>query len=343
MNEQRLSELKERAVPFLRDTLRLSMEHGEGRRAVLITDDQSELSRSLSAAYRECLPEAVEIPFYDRTPEEVKETLAPLAPHDLVVLVQSASFRMPDMRLRVELFKRDVKVIEHTNLGRMLESESEIYIDSLAYDAAYYRGTGYSLKEKIDAARSATVESGEGNVLRFDSPLESAKLNIGDFSTLKNVGSQFPIGEVFTEAQDLESVSGRVRIYAFTDTSRKLNVPPIPITLVVEKGRVVDAINSTEDFEKVRDQIKADEGGEIWMRELGFGMNSAFSIERRVSDVGAFERVTGVHISLGAKHGVYKKPGFNPREARHHVDVFAVTERVLLDDSVIYDNGAWVA
>lgn len=343
MNERRHVELKERAIPYLRDTLRLSMDHSEGHRAVLITDNQSELSRALADAYQACLPDAVQIAFYDLTPDQVKETLAPLVPHDLVVLVQSGSFRMPDMRLRVELFKRDVKVIEHTNLGRMLESESEIYIDSLAYDAAYYRNVGYALKQKIDAARSAKVLSGEGHILSFDSPLESAKLNIGDFSTLKNVGSQFPIGEVFTEAQDLERVSGRVRIYAFTDMSRRLNVPPVPITLVVEKGRVVDALNSTPDFDEVRDQIKSDEGGEIWMRELGFGMNGAFSFDRRVSDVGAFERVTGVHISLGAKHGVYKKPGFNPREARHHVDVFAVTEKVLLDDAVVYNDGAWVA
>ncbi|MFT5733048.1 MAG: aminopeptidase, partial [Planctomycetota bacterium] len=30
------------------------------------------------------------------------------------------------------------------------------------------------------------------------------------------------------------------------------------------------------------------------------------------------------------------------KTARHHVDVFAVTERVLLDDDVIYKDGAWI-
>ncbi len=341
MDDARESVLTSRALPNVRNTLELSMLHTAAHQAIVITDDESELSRVLGAAYLECLPSARELRFYDLTPDQVKEALAPLVENDLVVLVQSGSFRMPDMRLRVELFKRNVKVIEHTNLARMLESESEAYIDSLAYDAEYYRGVGYALKAKMDAATSATVESG-GAALRFESPLEAAKLNIGDFSTLKNVGSQFPIGEVFTEAKHLEMVSGRVRIYAFTDLSRRLNIPPTPITLVVEKGRVVDAVDSTDDFEAVRAQITTDEG-EVWLRELGFGMNSAFSKERTVSDVGAFERVTGIHLSLGAKHGVYKKPGFNPREARHHVDVFAVTERVLLDEEVVFENGAWRA
>ena len=341
MDDARETELITRALPYIRDTLALSMLHDARHKAIVITDTESELSRVLAAAYLQCLPSAEELRFYERTPEEVKAELAPLVENDLVVLVQSGSFRMPDMRLRVELFKRNVKVIEHTNLGRMRESESEAYIDSLAYDAKYYQGVGYALKAKMDAASSATVESG-GAALRFDSALEAAKLNIGDFSTLKNVGSQFPIGEVFTEAKELEKVHGRVRIYAFTDLSRRLNMPQTPITLVVDRGRVIDAIDSTEDFEAVRAQITADEG-EVWLRELGFGMNSAFSPTRTVSDVGAFERVTGIHISLGAKHGVYKKAGFNPREARHHVDVFAVTERVLLDDEVVFENGAWRA
>jgi len=107
---------------------------------------------------------------------------------------------------------------------------------------------------------------------------------------------------VFTEARDLESVNGRVKIYGFTDTSLRLNVPSDPITLVVERGRIVAALGSTSEFDRVLGVIRADEG-EVWLRELGFGMNRAFSRDRRVADVGAFERVCGVHLSLGARHG----------------------------------------
>jgi hypothetical protein len=108
--------------------------------------------------------------------------------------------------------------------------------------------------------------------------------------------------------------------------------------VAVERGRVVGT-RATSEFDRFR-LIRADEG-EVWVRELGFGMNRAFSRDRRVGDVGAFERVCGVHLSLGARHGVYKKAHLNHRQVRYHVDSFVVTDRVLLDNKVVYAEGAW--
>jgi aminopeptidase len=323
----------------VRDTLTIAMEHTSHAAAVVVADSRTFLSRLLIGAYGECLPDARIISFDEVAPEAVKAAFAELAAGDLAVLIQSSVFRIPAFRTRVELYRRNIKVIEHSNLDRMQADELEHYIAALGYDPAYYRGVGHSLKARMDAARSARIES-DGEVLHFDSPLETAKLNIGDFAGLKNVGSQFPIGEAFTEARDLESVHGRVKIYGFTDTSLRLSVPARPITLVVERGRVVEALDATSAFDEVLTVIRADEG-EVWLRELGFGMNRAFSRDRRVTDVGAFERVCGVHLSLGARHGVYKKPHLNHREVRYHVDSFVVTDRVLLDDDVVYSDGAW--
>jgi len=50
----------------------------------------------------------------------------------------------------------------------------------------------------------------------------------------------------------------------------------------------------------------------------------------------------GIHLSLGAKHGVYQKPGFKRKDARFHIDVFAVTDAVYLDGERVYADGAWV-
>jgi aminopeptidase len=320
-------------------TLAIAMEHTPERAAVVVTDQRTELSRLLGQAYRECLPGARWLDFDVLEPEAVRAELEQLAENELAVLIQSSVFRIPEFRIRVELYRRNVKVMEHSNLERIEAGEVEHYVAALAYDPAYYREVGHALKSHMDKACSARIES-DGEVLRFDCPLEPAKLNIGHFAGLKNVGSQFPIGEVFTEARILENVNGRVKIYAFADTSFRLNAPPEPITMLVEHGRVVGALNSTGEFDKVLAAISADEG-EVWLRELGFGMNRAFSRERRVSDVGAFERVCGVHLSLGARHGVYKKPHLNPREVRYHVDSFVVTDRVLLDDQVVFADGAW--
>jgi aminopeptidase len=334
-----MSALASVASRNVRDTLTIALEHTDEHAALLVADERCELSRLLATAYAEGLPGARVMSFDEVTPEAVKAACLELNAGDLAVLIQSSVFRLPEFRTRVELFRRDIKVIEHCNLERIEAHEIEHYVAAMAYDSGYYRGVGHALKARMDAASTARVES-LGDSLRFDCPLELAKLNIGDFAGLKNTGSMFPIGEVFSEARDLTRVDGRVNIYAFADTSFRLNVPEAPITMVVERGRVIGALNSTDEFDRVLGLIRADEG-EVWLRELGFGMNRAFSRDRRVSDVGAFERVCGVHLSLGARHGVYKKPHLNPREVRYHVDTFVVTDRVLLDDDVVFAEGAW--
>jgi hypothetical protein len=329
------------ATAHLRDVLAIALEHGPGRRALVVFDGRTGLARALVEAYRRNLPDGDFIDFDSVAPDAVLAAFKTYAPGDLVVLVQSSNFRLDGFRLRVELFKLGLKVIEHVHLSRMPGAQGEHYIASLAYDPAYFRGVGHALKRRIDGASRAEVHGDTPDaVLVFDSPLESAKLNIGDYSAMNNVGGQFPIGEVFTEAQDLEAVSGRARIHVFGDTSYLVNRPDTPITLVIERGRVVDVENPTPEFQQVLDIIRRDEG-EVWVRELGFGMNRAFSRERRVDDIGTYERMCGIHLSLGAKHGVYAKPGFKRKDARYHIDVFVVTDAVYLDGERVYADGGW--
>lgn len=328
------------AAAHLHDILSLAIEHTSSQSAIVVSDTQSELAIALAEAYRRCLPDATFIEFDSCAPETVLAAFERLSLGDLVVLIQSTSFRLNAFRIRVELFKRAIKVIEHPHLGRMPGAESLLYIDSLAYDRDYFRGVGNALKACIDSAQTGIINSGNGEQLIFSAGLESAKLNVGDYSNMQNVGGQFPIGEVFTESRDLEAVNGRVRISFFGDTKFAVNKPAHPITLIIYKGRVTDVIDSTAEFDLVLANIRADEG-EVWLRELGFGMNRAFTQDRIVSDIGTFERMCGVHLSLGAKHGSYNKPNIKKSVARHHVDVFAITDTVTLDDQVIYRDGAW--
>jgi leucyl aminopeptidase (aminopeptidase T) len=222
----------------------------------------------------------------------------------------------------------------------MPNDEPLIYIESLAYDPDYYRGVGSALKAMIDKAQTGIIDSG-GEQLVFTSGFEPAKLNVGDYSQMQNIGGQFPIGEVFTESKDLEALQGRVRISFFGDTSFTVNKPPIPITLIVQNGRVTGVIDSTAEFDTVLEQIRSCEG-EIWVRELGLGLNKAFTQDKTVQDIGTYERMCGVHLSLGAKHGSYNKPQIKKSQARYHVDVFALTESVSLDGHIIYRDGNWI-
>jgi leucyl aminopeptidase (aminopeptidase T) len=305
----------------------------------VIWDGRSDLALALTEAYRRCLPAATFLEFDGAKPGSLLAALERLAPGDLVVLIQSTSFRLSAFRIRVELFRRSLAVIEHPHLARMSGAEGELYIEALAYDRAYYRGVGHALKARVDRARTALVESG-GERLVYAAGLEPAKLNVGDYRALRNVGGQFPIGEVFTESRDLEAVEGRVRIALFAATDYTVARPAQPITLVVERGRVTRALDSTPGFERVLDAIRADEG-EVWLRELGLGMNRAFTPERIVRDAGTLERMCGVHLSLGAKHATFDKPVIQKRKARHHVDVFVHAPCVLLDDEPVFRNGAW--
>ncbi len=332
--------LDETARRHVHDILTLAIGYRPDHAAVVVADSQCELAMILANAYRACLPQASFIEFDSVSPESILEQFETLVAGDLVVLVQSTNFRLGAYRIRVELFKRGLKVIEHPHLSRMTPEQVPFYLDSLAYDPVYFRGVGKALKERIDRAASGVLDSG-GEQLLFSSSFESAKLNVGDYGEMSNVGGQFPIGEVFTEAHDLEAVNGRVRVFAFGDTSFSVNQPAIPPTLIVEKGRVTGVVDSTEEFDRVLANIRADEG-EIWVRELGFGLNRAFTATRRVDDIGTYERMCGIHLSLGAKHGSYNKPQIRRADARHHVDVFAVTESVKLDEEVVYRDGAWL-
>ncbi len=327
------------AAAHVEGILAHAIELAPERRAVVVADSESPLACLLSDAYRRALPRADHRAFDPTDPEAILAAFAPLVPGDLVVLIQSSSFRLGALRIRMELFRRGLKVIEHPHLGRMPMAEHAAYVDALAYDADYYRGVGAALKARIDRAERAVIESGAGAPLVFSGGLEPAKLNVGDYRGMSNVGGQFPIGEVFTEARDLQRVRGQVRIFVFGDRSFSVNVPERPITLLIEAGKVIDTIDASDEFLRVLEQIEADEP--VWVRELGFGMNRALTPSRRVSDIGTYERMCGIHLSLGAKHGVFDKPQLKRKDTKHHVDVFAITESVALDGREVFVDGAW--
>jgi aminopeptidase len=214
----------------------------------------------------------------------------------------------------------------------------ETYLCALDYDPEYYRTLGPWLKQKIDNAKTISVNSSGGSLV-YQGPFEDAKLNIGDYREMKNAGGMFPIGEVFTEPKDIAQVSGRASIFAFGDKEFKVNLPVKPITLVIEQGKIIEVLDATPEFDAVMEEIN--EGGEAVIRELGFGLNRAFTKTRTVADVGSYERMCGIHLSLGGKHAVYTKEGFSRKHSRFHVDVFVDVTSVDIDREVIYQDGKY--
>ena len=325
----------------LTDVLRDVFEHDDSHTALIIYDLDSSLSNILTEAYKVALPKGIFINFNDTNPEDILSTIDTLQAGDFVALVQSTSFRLSAFRIRIELFKKSIKVAEHPHLGRMTEEyEVSNYVNALAYDKAYFHHTGHTLKDMINQAKGAVVHSGKEKLI-YQGGFEPAKINIGDYSEMKNMGGQFPIGEVFTESKELTSLNGRTNIIAFGDTNYKVNIPPQPITIVIEKGQIVSTENSTAEFEAVLAMIKEEEGL-VWVRELGLGLNRAFSKDKHVSDMGTFERMCGLHLSLGAKHGIYAKEGMKRNSGKFHIDVMIDTDSLTIDDSLVFDGEKWV-
>ena len=329
------------AAQNLGDVLDDVFHHDDSHRAVVIYDVDSILSRTLTEAYRIALPKGHFIHFRETQPDEILATLASLEAGDFVALVQSRSFRLNAFRIRIELFKKGIKVAEHPHLGRMdTEHEAKLYVNALAYDKNYYHHTGHTLKNLLSTAEGAVVVCGDEKLI-YQGGFEDPKINIGDYSQMKNMGGQFPIGEVFTEATELTSLHGSTKVIAFGDTNYKVNIPPEPITIIIEKGQIVRTENSTEEFEAVLEMIREEEDI-VWVRELGLGLNRAFSKDRYVSDMGTFERMCGLHLSLGAKHGIYAKEGMKRNSGKFHIDVMLDTDTLSIDDTVVFDGEKWL-
>ena len=78
------------------------------------------------------------------------------------------------------------------------------------------------------------------------------------------------------------------------------------------------------------------------IREIGFGLNRAITKERYLEDITAFERILGMHLSFGEKHGTYKKEGIPVQKSKYHIDLFPVVDEVLADGISIFKDGKYL-
>lgn len=320
----------------IKDILTHAIQHTSDQKALVIYDTDAPLTKIITDGYRANLPEESFLNITDTTSEALLERFRSLHRGDLVVLVQSTSFRLNEFRIRIELFKLGLKTIEHIHLNRMDESQFETYISSLAYDPTDIRPLGHELKRRIDTCQRVTVTC-PGTTLIYDTSFEEAKLNIGDYSQMNNVGGTYPIGEVFSEAQDLTKVNGEIKIFAFAGKDHIVREYE-PFTAIIKEG-ILRAPDAPEEFRDILTMIEED--SPVFVREFGMGLNRAMGKGRLVNDLTAFERMLGLHMSLGAKHSIYKKPGMSRKTGRYHIDIFLDLEQIVIDDHVVFANGTY--
>lgn len=332
---------QERATQNVKDILSVCVKHDSSQeKALVISDSGFGLTDIIKKAYEEALPHAQFVDFKTLTKDEALALFETLSPKDLVVLIQTDNFRLDDFRIRLHLFEKKLKVIEHMHLIRNPEEEWDTYIDSLAYDTSWYPIVGPYIKEKLDVCKTLRFVS-QGKELIIAAPLEEAKLNIGDYAGMENIGGTFPIGEVFTEARDLATFQGEVYIYAFADKDFKIRMYE-PFLVTVKDGLIVSYAENTPDFFKeVLEVVKGYE--RPILRELGFGLNRAITRDAPLTDITAFERIAGIHFSLGEKHSVYKKEGITTNKTKFHIDIFPDIDEVWADETLLFrKDGGYV-
>ncbi len=329
-----MNELSLLAAKNLGDILRDAICLQPSENALVIYDTEAPLTQIVLDGYRAALPNGDFLDFASVTPEQIMERISACKAGDLVVVLQSTNFRLNEFRLRIELFQRGLKTIEHVHLKRIHEDEFERYINALAYDVSMYRPLGHALKNILESANEIVVTCA-GTKLVYQGGMETVKLNVGDYSEMKNVGGTYPIGEVFTEAKELAKVNGEAMIFGYAGEDHLVRVVE-PFKIVVENGKLTST-DAPDEFQKILDLIREDE--EVHVREFGLGLNPAMGKHDVVADITAFERQRGMHLSLGAKHAIYAKPGLNRKHGRYHVDIFVDIENIAVDGNDIYRDG----
>lgn len=330
MNEELLG----KTAVNMEDILTHSLKLGSDNKVLVIYDNDYELTRILTQGYKTALKNLqANAEFYDFEQiskdgkDKVVQMFEDYNPSDLVVLIQSGSFRLDDFRIRLHLFSKNLKVIEHLHLHRNDPSVFDVYIASLKYDDSerqWYQKMKDNLVSNLSSTDKLQLKYAEATL--ETSKLEIPKINIGDYTGMGNVGGTFPIGEVFTESQDFASMTGSVYIYGFAD--RNFNVCFYdPFRLDISQGLITGfAQNTPQEFIDVLNLVKEYERPMI--REIGFGLNRAITKARPLGDITAYERILGVHFSLGEKHSVYKKAGITTHKTKFHIDLFLCIDQV---------------
>lgn len=327
------------AAKNLGDILDLSIKYTPNERAVVIYDTQYGLTEIITAGYRTCLPNATFINFDTSDKDVILALFNTLQPNDLVVLVQSTNFLLNEFRIRLRLFEKQIKVIEHVHLVRNTADVWDVYVNSLSFDKNWYHTTGHKLKNILEKTDELKIIA-NGSQLIVRGGLEIPKLNIGDYEGMNNIGGTFPIGEVFTEAKDLGKMNGSAYIYAFADSNFKITMHT-PFRIDIVDGIVVGyGENTPQSFIDILDLVKMYERPII--REIGFGLNRAITKERYLQDITAFERIFGMHLSLGEKHSVYKKEDITTHKTKFHIDIFPIVDEIHSNNEVIFRNGAYL-
>lgn len=315
-------------------------------RFLILYDTESELSTILKSAYYTAVSQlghSVDaFDFYKFSEEELIFDIDNYyVKGDVIIMLQSSSYRVSKFRWRNELCQRGLKVLEHGHLGKIKENEIQNYFNSMIYDYDWQKQVADFLEDKIKKSSKIDIISENGSIVSYTGLMDFCTRNIGEFEEQTNWGSRFPIGELITESLDLSTLNGEVEVYAYPNLEQVTNFAK-PFTCKIENGFLVSH-TGPEDFDEIFKLIQTEHPEKkVYVREFGLGLNRFIKRFDKLSDPIAYERQQGVHFSLGMKHGIYMKklwPKYGKKfNQRFHIDIYVNVKEILIDGLLVYKN-----
>ncbi|EAN77821.1 hypothetical protein, conserved [Trypanosoma brucei brucei TREU927] len=206
------------------------------------------------------------------------------------------------------------------------------------------------LKGAKDSTKCGLSHSCEEDVVRASGTDGS---NVAGACVGSSIGGTFPVGEVISESFDLSKLNGTCDVFAYPSLSKAVTMAqPKPATLTIVKGVVTDiSPDAPDELVELIELVRQTEGS-CYVRELGIGLSPYLGRDRVVSDVTAFERQFGVHLSLGQRHPLFVKqsskrnadgsvavsvdgPVLKRRAGKYHIDVFLDAARLEMGDFTV--------
>lgn len=329
---------------IIKNTLQLDNEKLINNKTILIYDLNSTLSNLISHWYIFNLNWKYnsEIYLFDESKVDFyKNLLLWLNKNDTVILVQSTNFRMENFRIRILLQQKWISCIEHNHLSYIKENNIINYLNSINLDYNKIDILSNKLKSKFDIAEKLEVISRSWKKFIVKWWFEDMKRN----SWIYNIDSRyatFPAWENFSEAKDFLKVSWILEIRAYPWLDFIVRHLDEPFFINVENSIIKDFSNNTpEDFIEIFEKIKVSES-EVMIRELGFWLNPEITFDNKLDDVNAFERLEWFHLSIWKKHNIYRKKLNKDVIQRYHIDIFPSVEKIILDNSIIYENNKFL-
>jgi len=324
-------------APGARNAIEVCLAIQPGERVALIADEASrEVAASLAAALA-----AVDAPVEHILIEQIAaRPLAGAPPAILDALERADAGILCVHPLQGELAARMaiVAAVERRQIryAHMVGVTPRIMTEGMRADYRLVDRLSITLCERMRTAASLRVETDSGTSLTatFDPALHWVKTS-GIIS--RRYWSNLPAGEVFTTPASVDGVfvcNGTAGDYF---GSKYGDLAPAPLTLEIERGRLVAAHCDRKELEREFWEYCHTDGQSDRVGELAFGTNLA--LRDMIGILLQDEKVPGVHLAFGDPYGSQTGADW---KSKTHVDVLTRECNVWIDETQVIRGGRYL-